>query len=96
MGQPFEIRKEIRLDASSEQVWEAVATGPGNAGVGVLVAGEVDGAVWELPVEADTLQIPELGLTLRPQRLPEEEAAAVEELIEVGRGPLHRGGEHWR
>jgi DNA-binding SARP family transcriptional activator len=83
-------------DAEAAERLVAVATGPGNAGVGVLIAGEVDGAVWELPVEADTLQIPELGLTLRPQRLPEEEAAAVEELIEVGRGPLHRGGEHWR
>ena len=29
MGRPFEIRREIRLAASPEQAWEAIATGPG-------------------------------------------------------------------
>lgn len=29
MAHPFEVRKEIELDATPEEVWEAVATGPG-------------------------------------------------------------------
>ena len=40
MGRPFEIRKEIPLDATPEQVWEAIATGPG------LTA-------WFMPMEMD-------------------------------------------
>jgi len=40
MGTPFEIRKEIPLDAAPEQVWEAIATGPGLA-------------AWFMPMEID-------------------------------------------
>ncbi len=40
MGKPFEIRKEIPLAATPEQVWEAIATGPG------LTA-------WFMPMEVD-------------------------------------------
>ena len=40
MGKPFEIRKEIGLDAGPEQVWAAIATGPG------LTA-------WFMPMEVD-------------------------------------------
>ena len=29
MAHPFEVRKEIELDATPEEVWEAIATGPG-------------------------------------------------------------------
>jgi uncharacterized protein YndB with AHSA1/START domain len=29
MPRGFELRKEITLDATPEQVWEAIATGPG-------------------------------------------------------------------
>ncbi|MEV8633618.1 SRPBCC domain-containing protein [Streptosporangium sp. NPDC051023] len=29
MGREFEVRKEIELDATPEQVWQAIATGPG-------------------------------------------------------------------
>lgn len=29
MGHEFEVRKEVQLDATMEQVWEAIATGPG-------------------------------------------------------------------
>jgi uncharacterized protein YndB with AHSA1/START domain len=29
MAHPFEVRKEIEVDASPEEVWEAIATGPG-------------------------------------------------------------------
>lgn len=29
MGKEFEIRKEVELEASPEQVWDAIATGPG-------------------------------------------------------------------
>jgi uncharacterized protein YndB with AHSA1/START domain len=31
MGKEFEIRREVELSATPEQVWEAVATGPGTA-----------------------------------------------------------------
>jgi hypothetical protein len=30
MGREFEIRREVELPATPEEVWEAVATGPGN------------------------------------------------------------------
>ena len=40
MGKPFEIRKEAELAASPEQVWEAIATGPGLA-------------AWFMPMEID-------------------------------------------
>src|SRR5689334_8078423 len=29
MPHPFELRKELQLDATPEQVWDAIATGPG-------------------------------------------------------------------
>jgi uncharacterized protein YndB with AHSA1/START domain len=29
MGHPFEVRKEIEVEATPEEVWEAIATGPG-------------------------------------------------------------------
>jgi hypothetical protein len=40
MGRPFEIRKETPLDADPEQVWAAIATGPGLA-------------AWFMPMEID-------------------------------------------
>jgi uncharacterized protein YndB with AHSA1/START domain len=40
MGTPFEIRREIELDATPEAVWEAIATGPGLA-------------AWFMPMEID-------------------------------------------
>jgi len=40
MGKPFEIRREIPLQATPERVWEAIATGPG------LTA-------WFMPMELD-------------------------------------------
>ena len=29
MAHPFEVRKEIEVDATPEAIWEAIATGPG-------------------------------------------------------------------
>ena len=29
MAHPFEVRKELELDATPEEVWDAIATGPG-------------------------------------------------------------------
>ncbi len=40
MPRPFEIRKEVVLEATPEQVWEAIATGPGLA-------------TWFMPMELD-------------------------------------------
>jgi len=57
MSREFEMRKEVALDASPEQVWEAIATGPGltswfmthevEPGVGGLVRLRVDDFVAE-------------------------------------------------
>jgi hypothetical protein len=62
MGTPFEIRREITLEATPEQVWEAIATGPGLA-------------TWFMPWEIDldspivTSNEPgrRLGIRLPPQ-----------------------------
>jgi uncharacterized protein YndB with AHSA1/START domain len=40
MGREFAVRREVSLDATPEQVWEAVATGPGLA-------------AWFMPMELD-------------------------------------------
>jgi hypothetical protein len=40
MGTPFEIRREVSLEAAAEQVWEAIATGAGLA-------------AWFMPMEVD-------------------------------------------
>jgi hypothetical protein len=40
MGKPFEIRREVPLEATPDQVWEAIATGPGLA-------------AWFMPMELD-------------------------------------------
>lgn len=61
MGQPFEIRKETPLDATTTAVWEAIATGPGLA-------------AWFMPMEIDpespAVQAHEPGRRLSV-RLPE-------------------------
>src|SRR5262245_19803329 len=41
MGRPFEIRRDVELDAGADQVWEAIATGPGLA-------------TWFMPMEIDS------------------------------------------
>ena len=53
-------------------------------GVGVMVAGEVEAAPWQLVV-GEVLAVAPLGLQLEPQRLSAEEAAAIGELYDVGR-----------
>jgi len=40
MGKPFEIRRDVELEAGPEQVWESIATGPGLA-------------TWFMPMELD-------------------------------------------
>lgn len=61
MGKPFEIRKEISLDATAEAVWEAIATASGLA-------------AWFMPMEIDpaspTVEAHEPGRRLSV-RLPE-------------------------
>ncbi|NMH98930.1 SRPBCC family protein [Pseudonocardia acidicola] len=50
MPREFEIRKEIPLDATPEQVWEAIATGPGLAAWFMPMEIGPDGAtVWDPP-----------------------------------------------
>jgi uncharacterized protein YndB with AHSA1/START domain len=44
MGREFEIRREVDLEATPEQVWEAVATGPGNT-------------AWLFPNEVGPVQV---------------------------------------
>lgn len=60
----------------------AVATRTGNAGVGVLVAGEMEGA-WELVSEGDGLSVGPLGVTVAPHGLAEEETEAIGDLFEL-------------
>jgi hypothetical protein len=52
MGKEFEIRREVELPATPEEVWDAVATGPGTAS-------------WLFPEEADPNDIVESS---RPHR----------------------------
>lgn len=40
MTEPFEVRRKVELDATPEQVWEAIATGPGLA-------------TWFMPMDVD-------------------------------------------
>src|SRR5207245_4854505 len=80
MGKPFEIRKEIPLNATPEQVWEAIATGPG------LTA-------WFMPMEVDadssmvTSWEPGRRLAIRTPSAPDGSFQAFEYRIEaVGQG----------
>ncbi len=82
MGKPFEIRKEIPLDATAEAVWEAVATGPG------LTA-------WFMPMEIDpdspmvTGHEPGRRLAVRTPDAPDGSFHAFEYLIEgAGQGSV--------
>jgi uncharacterized protein YndB with AHSA1/START domain len=59
MSREFEIRREVELPASPEEVWEAVATGPGNAawlfpqeiepGEGATMPGGTTVTAWDPP-----------------------------------------------
>ena len=42
MPEPFEVRKEIEVDATPEEVWEAIATGPGIDGWFLGTGNEVE------------------------------------------------------
>ena len=61
MAERFEVRKDVALDATPEQVWEAIATGPGLA-------------TWFMPMEvdADSEMVvawePGKRLVMRPRR----------------------------
>ena len=85
MGKPFEIRKEITLDATAGAVWEAVATGPG------LTA-------WFMPMEIDpdspmvTAYEPGRRLSVRMPGAPDGSFHAFEYLIEDGRPGPRRAG----
>ena len=76
MGKPFEIRKEIPLDATPEQVWEAIATGPGLA-------------AWFMPMEIDPNSPVVVGhepgrrLAIRTPTGPDGSFQAFEYLIEA-------------
>lgn len=90
MGTPFEIRKEIPLDATPLAVWEAIATAPGLA-------------AWFMPMEIDpaspTVKAHEPGrrLSVRLPEGPDGSFHAFEYVIEAagpGRAVLrfvHRG-----
>jgi uncharacterized protein YndB with AHSA1/START domain len=77
MGKPFEIRKEIPVDATLEQVWEAIATGPG------LTA-------WFMPMEIDpdssmvTSWEPGRRLGIRTPSEPDGSFQAFDYRIETG------------
>ena len=79
MGKPFEIRREIRLEASPEQVWEAVATEPGLT-------------TWFMPMPIDpdspmvTSHEPGRRLAIRMSPAPDGSFQAFEYLIDAGQG----------
>jgi hypothetical protein len=93
MGKEFEIRREVELPATPEEVWDAVATGPGTAS-------------WLFPEEADPNDIVESD---RPRkfavRTESEDGSfnALEFVIEARGGTavlryVHSGifdDEHW-
>jgi uncharacterized protein YndB with AHSA1/START domain len=97
MGKPFEIRKEIPLTATPEQLWEAIATGPG------LTA-------WFMPMEVDpdssmvTSWEPGRRLAIRTPSGPDGSFQAFDYRIETGRSGgttllrfVHNGftGDDW-
>ncbi|MEU0093632.1 hypothetical protein [Kribbella sp. NPDC006257] len=90
LGAPPEEDTARRLAALAAQ---------GRAGFGLMVAGEVAGARWQLQVdESGTLRIPALDLTLSASRLSEPTVELVTELLEAARTPtqLPAGGNRVR
>jgi uncharacterized protein YndB with AHSA1/START domain len=89
MGKPFEIGKEVPLNATPEQVWEAIATGPG------LTA-------WFMPMEVDpdssmvTSWEPGRRLAIRTPSAPDGSFQAFEYRIEAARegGAVLRFAHH--
>nr|MDQ3574858.1 hypothetical protein [Actinomycetota bacterium] len=55
----------------------------GNAGVGVLVAGAIEAAPWQLALSGDELDAAPLGVVVTPQRLADDEAADIGEFLAV-------------
>jgi uncharacterized protein YndB with AHSA1/START domain len=96
MGREFEIRKDVTLDATPAQVWEAIATGPGLA-------------TWFMPMEMDpdsgmvTAWEPGKRLAIRTPEAPDGSTQAFEYLIEARDGGstvlrfVHSGvlGDDW-
>jgi uncharacterized protein YndB with AHSA1/START domain len=76
MGREFEIRKEVELSATPEQVWQAIATGPGLA-------------AWFMPMEIDadgpgvTAWEPGRRLAIRTPAAEDGTTQAFEYLIEA-------------
>jgi uncharacterized protein YndB with AHSA1/START domain len=96
MSREFEVRKEVALEATPEQVWDAIATGPGLA-------------AWFMPMEIDpdgtdvTAWDPPGRLAIRTPEAEDGSIQAFEYLVE-GRGGgstvlrfVHSGvvGEEW-
>jgi uncharacterized protein YndB with AHSA1/START domain len=96
MGKEFEIRREVPLHATPEQVWEAIATGPGLA-------------AWFMPMEMDpesgmvTAWEPGKRLAVQTPEAPDGSTQAFEYLIEAREGGstvlrfVHSGvlGDEW-
>ena len=61
----------------------ALGTHPDNAGVAILVAGDVKGASTRLEIDGDQLTVGPMETTVASQRLSRDEAAAVGELLEL-------------
>lgn len=76
MPREFEIRKEVALDATQEQVWEAIATGSGLAAWFMAMEGE--------PADAGaTTWDPPRHLVVRTPAAPDGTTQAFEYLIEA-------------
>jgi uncharacterized protein YndB with AHSA1/START domain len=79
MGREFELRKEVTLQATPEEVWEAIATGPGLA-------------AWFMPMEMDpdsgmvTAWEPGKRLAVQTPQAEDGSTQAFEYLIEAREG----------
>jgi uncharacterized protein YndB with AHSA1/START domain len=96
MPREFEVRKEVTLEATPEQVWEAIATGPGLA-------------AWFMPMDLDpdgadvTAWDPPRRLAIRTPEAEDGSTQAFEYLVEGRAGSstilrfVHSGilGEEW-
>jgi uncharacterized protein YndB with AHSA1/START domain len=96
MPKPFEIRKEVELEATPEQVWDAIATGPG-----------LSAWLMPMPMDADSDMVeawePGRRLAIRTPEADDGATQAFEYLIEArGQGStvlrfVHSGfgGDDW-
>jgi hypothetical protein len=96
---PGGVPQHLVLGRAPDADTRARLRGLAAAGVGLLVAGEVDGYAWRLQVDdAGTLTLPELGIVVTASRLGEESVQRLADLLAAAARPdagdpgIHHGG----